>query len=213
MKIAVYSGSFNPLHIGHQAIMEYLTTKQDFDWVYLVVSPKNPIKETVSAATGPERYYAAIEAVKRHPGLHVWVDDIELHMDPPYYTIRTLDALKAREPENDFTLIIGADNLSGIRRWKSFPRILSDYGVAVYPRKGYDIDKIHQDLIKEYLNDPEPYVLDYNNSLPPQGMRNLEDSLQNVYNIQLLDAPIVDISSTEIRKGIEEGKDMSEWLM
>ena len=76
MRIAVYSGSFNPLHIGHQAIMEYLTLEQDFDWVYLVVSPKNPLKDGISATSGEARYNAAVEAVKRHPELHVWVDDI-----------------------------------------------------------------------------------------------------------------------------------------
>ena len=98
MKIAVYSGSFNPLHIGHQAIMEYLTREKEYDWVYLVVSPKNPLKDSISAESGESRYEAAVAAVKRHPELHVWVDDIELRMDPPHYTIRTLDALKQREP-------------------------------------------------------------------------------------------------------------------
>lgn len=82
MRIAVYSGSFNPLHIGHQAIMEYLTREKKFDWVYLVVSPKNPLKDSISADSGRDRYNAAVEAVKRHPDLHVWVDDIELNMAP-----------------------------------------------------------------------------------------------------------------------------------
>ena len=63
MRIAVYSGSFNPLHIGHQAIMDYLTREKEYDWVYLVVSPKNPIKTTISADTAEARYKAAIEAV------------------------------------------------------------------------------------------------------------------------------------------------------
>ena len=115
MKIAVYSGSFNPLHIGHPAIMEYLTREKEYDWVYLVVSPKNPLKDSISAESGESRYEAAVAAVKRHPELHVWVDDIELRMDPPHYTIRTLDALKQREPDNAFTLEIGAATLHRIR--------------------------------------------------------------------------------------------------
>jgi hypothetical protein len=213
VNIAVYSGSFNPLHIGHQAIMEYLTFERHFDWVYLVVSPKNPLKSSIEADTGEKRYKAAVEAVKRHPKLHVWVDDIELKMPPPQYTIKTLDALKQREPENDFTLVIGADNLSGIRRWRDFPRILTEYGVAVYPRKGYDMEKIKLGLIEECKSFPTPYVLDDNYSANPEGMRSLEEILARVYNIRLMDAPIVDISSTEIRKGIAEGKDMSKWLM
>ena len=111
MRIAVYPGSFNPLHIGHLAIMQYLTKERDyFDWVYLVISPKNPIKN-IAPATAMDRYRDAVEAVKRHPNLHVWVEDIEIHMPPPQYTINTLDALKRREPENEFKLVIGADNL------------------------------------------------------------------------------------------------------
>ncbi|MBQ8061365.1 MAG: nicotinate (nicotinamide) nucleotide adenylyltransferase [Bacteroidales bacterium] len=185
MRIAVYSGSFNPLHIGHQAIMEYLTKEKDYDWVYLVVSPKNPIKDSVSAETGEERYHAAVEAVKRHPALHVWVDDIELLMPPPQYTIRTLDALKLREPENDFTLVIGADNLEGFRRWRDYRRILTEYGVVVYPRKGFDLEGIHASLMEECKD----------------------------YKIDVIDAPMVDISSTRIREGLAAGQNMSEWMM
>lgn len=212
MKIAVYSGSFNPLHIGHMAIMEYLTRDRDYDWVYLVVSPKNPIKDSISADSARDRFNAAVEAVKRHPELHVWVDDIELEMEPPQYTIKTLDALKLREPENDFTLVMGADNLQGIRRWRDFPRILSEYGVAVYPRQGFDLEQIKRQLIEECRYFPAPYVLDAN-EMAPEGMRSLEETLRDTYNIEIIDAPIVDISSTEIRNGIAEGKDMSAWLM
>ena len=211
MKIAVYSGSFNPLHIGHMAIMEYLTRDRDYDWVYLVVSPKNPIKDSISADSARDRFNAAVEAVKRHPELHVWVDDIELEMEPPQYTIKTLDALKLREPENDFTLVMGADNLQGIRRWRDFPRILSEYGVAVYPRQGFDLEQIKRQLIEECRYFPAPYVLDAN-EMAPEGMRSLEETLRDTYNIEIIDAPIVDISSTEIREGIAAGKDMSAWL-
>lgn len=212
MRIAVYSGSFNPLHIGHQAIMEYLTRKEEYDWVYLVVSPKNPIKTTVRAETARDRYEAAIEAVKRHPELHVWVDDIELRMPPPQYTIKTLDALKQREPENDFTLVVGADNLENIHRWRDFQRILAEYGVAVYPREGYDHELIRQRLIEECKNLPAPYVLDAN-EYAERGRRSLEETLRDTYNIKIIDAPVVNISSTEIREGLEKGEDMSEWLM
>lgn len=185
MKIAVYSGSFNPLHIGHQAIMEFLTRESGFDWVYLIVSPQNPFKSSENNLTAESRYNAAVDAVLRHPDLHVWVDDIELSMDPPHYTIRTLDALKAREPENDFTLIIGADNLSRFSKWKDYERILSEYGTAVFPRTGYDMEELKSSLME----------------------------INGDFRIELLDAPMVDISSTEIREGLAEGRDMSEYLM
>ncbi|MCI1785090.1 MAG: nicotinate (nicotinamide) nucleotide adenylyltransferase [Bacteroidales bacterium] len=213
MKIAVYSGSFNPLHIGHQRIMEYLTREKDFDWVYLVVSPKNPIKDTVNSDSAKDRYYAAIDAVKRHPDLHVWVDDIELNMPPPQYTIKTLDALKRREPDNEFTLVIGADNLYNIHMWRDFQRILTEYGVAVYPRAGFDLAKLTALLLDECRKMPSPYVLDEYDTRKTEGMIGLEDALDHAYNIKILDAPIVDVSSTEIREGIASGKNMDEYLM
>lgn len=191
MKIAVYSGSFNPLHIGHQTIMEYLTESMGFDMVYLIVSPKNPIKLTVSAETGRERYEAAVAAVERHPELKVKVDDIELDMPAPQYTIKTLDALAAREPDNTFTFVLGADNLADIRRWRDYGRILADYGVVVYPRKGFDMKQIKETLMQECI-----------------GMQGKQ------YRICLMeDAPIVDISSTELRAAFAAGIDASAYLM
>ena len=183
MRIAVYSGSFNPLHVGHLAILRLLQRR--FDETYLVVSPKNPLKDAISADSGRERWLAATEAVGRHPELRVKVDGIELEMEPPHYTVCTLDALRRREPENTFTLAIGADNLADFRRWRDYGRILREYGVAVYPRTGFDPDAVAADLLAE---DPS-------------------------YRIELLDAPLVDISSTIIREGLAAGRDMTEWLM
>lgn len=185
MRIAVYSGSFDPLHIGHLAIMEYLTQKEDYDWVYLVVTPQSPLKEAEKARTGAKRFRAARRAVRRHPGLKVKVDRIELRMPPPHYTIRTLDALCEREPDNEFTLVIGADNLDLMHKWREHARILSEYGVLVYPRDGYDSEAARNALLEE---DPS-------------------------YKIRLIDAPQVDISSTRIREGLARGEDMSKWLM
>ena len=230
MKVAVYSGSFNPLHIGHLAIIRHMIEKAGFDMVYLIVSPKNPLKDSISSATGHERYLAAIEAVNRHfrhscPSIwstepsedipdtpvlaslshplagggmcpscpsegsgcstKVKVDDIELTMPEPHYTIRTLNALRAREPENSFTLVIGADNLADIRRWRDYGSILKDFGVAVFPRAGHDLETIKQDLLEE---DP-------------------------AYKIQIADAPLVNISSTEIREAVLSGKDASHLMM
>lgn len=162
-----------------------MTEEAGFDCVYLIVSPKNPLKDGISSETGQERYEAAIQAVDRHPELKVAVDDIELNMPPPHYTIRTLEALTSREPENRFTLIMGADNLADIRRWKEYEKILKEYGVAVYPRTGFDLAAVKEDLLSE---DPS-------------------------YRIDILNAEMVDISSTIIREAIASGEDPSLWLM
>ena len=213
MKVAVYSGSFDPLHIGHLAIMERLRDMGEFDAVYLVVSPQNPLKSPEKSANADARLAAAREALSRHPelchqmlkqvqhdgerhpdsrhpdprhpelvsGSFVRVDDIEFSLPQPNYTIATLDALKRREPENDFTLVIGADSLCDIRRWKDWERILVDYGVIVYPRKGYDTTEL-----------------------------DLEDER---YRIRFIDAPMVDISSTRIRELKACGKDISNYII
>ena len=185
--VAVYSGSFNPLHIGHLAIIRYMIEEAGFDMVYLIVSPKNPLKDGISSASGPERYHAAVEAVRKHPELYgkVKVDDIELSMPEPHYSIRTLDALRKREPSSRFTIIMGADNLADIRRWRDYSRILKEFGTAVYPRKGFDLTEIRQDLLEE---DP-------------------------AYKIRIIDAPMVDISSTYIREALSRGEDISHLLM
>lgn len=185
MNIAVYSGSFNPLHKGHEAIIRFLTREAGFDTVYLVVTPQNPFKDAHTLPTGIGRYEAALQAIARHPDLNVVAKDIELNMTPPQYTIRTLDALKALEPENEFTLIIGADNLENFAGWRFHERILLEYGVAVFPRKGYHRGHARARLIKE----------------------------NPAYKIRLLKAPLVTISSTEIRNGLASGRDMSKWLM
>ena len=185
--VAVYSGSFNPLHIGHLAIIRYMIEEAGFDMVYLIVSPKNPLKDGISSASGPERYHAAVEAVRKHPELYgkVKVDDIELSMPEPHYSIRTLDALRKREPSSRFTIIMGADNLADIRRWRDYSRILKEFGTAVYPRKGFDLTEIKQDLLEE---DP-------------------------AYKIKVMDASMVDISSTYIREAAARGEDISDLLM
>lgn len=165
--------------------METLSSWGETDWTYLVVSPQNPFKEAEGAATGKERYLASLEALHRHPSLKVWLDDIELRLPPPSYTIRTLDLLKKREPDNDFTLVVGADNLAVFRSWKDYRRILLEYGIAVYPREGFDIKSLTDSLLQE---DP-------------------------AYRIRILDCPLVNISSTFIREARSRGEDVSQYLM
>jgi nicotinate-nucleotide adenylyltransferase len=190
MNIAVYSGSFNPLHIGHLAIIKHMLEEVDFDMVYLIVSPKNPLKDSISSDSARDRFNAAVTAVSRHFSADsttekVKVDDIELTMPKPHYTIRTLDALSQREPGNTFTFVMGADSLADIRRWKDYTRILSEFGVAVFPRKGHDLTTIKTDLLKE----------------------------NPVYKIQIINAPLVTVSSTQIREGLAKGEDISHLLM
>ena len=185
MKVAVFGGSFNPLHKGHEAILRYLTENARFDKVLLVVTPQNPFKGAASPEEAEGRFRAAQDALKRHPEIKAEACDIELRLPPPQYTIRTLDILKERHPEDDFTLITGADCLESFPRWKDYKRILKEYGVAVYPRKGYHRGHLRSRLLKE----------------------------DAAYKIELLHAQLVTISSTQIREAREKGDDLSKWLM
>lgn len=189
MRIAVYSGSFDPLHIGHLAILKFLSESADFDWTYLVVSPQNPFKDREKALSASSRLEAAKNALSRHPELKASVEDIELSMTPPHYTIRTLDALREREPENQFTLIVGADNLVRMNGWRSYQRLLSQYGLAVYPRPGYDMDA----LVKSLRDECSLIGIDY--------------------KIRKILAPQVDISSTQIREAMLRGENTDSLLM
>ena len=176
-KIAVYSGSFDPLHIGHKAILEEIS--KNFDWVYLMVTPQNPLKNRKSSDVN-ERINNAHNALLRNELFNVTVSSIEREMLPPYYTIRTLDELKKQTPINDIVLIIGADNLQNIREWKDYKRILLEYGVLVFPRGDFGIEKLNK-LKEELLKENSEYMIEINNTLIPN------------------------ISSTEIRNALEKG--------
>ena len=184
--IAVYSGSFNPLHIGHKAIIQELSRK--YDWVYLIVTPKNPLKIDIDENTVDDRIDAAHKAMLKNEIFNVTVSDIEKNMLPPYYTIRTLDELQKQNPKNSFSLVIGADNLRQLREWKDYQRILLEYGVIVFPRGKDDVDVL-ENLRYEYLNENSGYKIEIINTLIP------------------------DISSTEIRNAIKNGINVDNLLM
>ena len=187
----VFGGSFNPLHIGHLAILRALCERDDVSQVLLVVSPKNPLKDNISADSASVRLQAARQALVRHPELggKVEVSDIEFRLSPPNYTIRTLDALaeemnlRAAIPGTalgteaghaPLRLALGGDQLADFRRWKDYARILLEYGLLVYPREGFDSAALRDDLLAENPS----------------------------YRITLLNAPLFNISSTVLREGL-----------
>lgn len=199
MKIAVYPGSFNPMHIGHIAVIGYLLGHSGFDKVYLVVSPHNPFKDRAIKDNADMRLQAARQAIERHGlGDRVLVDDIEFGRPSPSYTIDTLDALKRREPGNSFTLVIGGDNVEGMPRWKEGERLLTEYGVAVYPREGHDMVREANKLKLQHKNAEKLFS---------PGCKH------RPYRIRLLrEAPFITVSSTRIREMLSRGEDVTALL-
>ena len=138
MKVALLFGSFNPIHEGHLAILRYLVERTDADQVRLVVSPESPFKEGRGLLDNAAERLEAARAAVAAAGLSVDVSDVEFHLPAPRYTINTLRHLQKEEPENEFILVMGGDNIGSIERWYHGDEILRDFEIWVYPRPGYD---------------------------------------------------------------------------
>jgi len=139
-RIGIYSGSFNPIHIGHQKLAKYLIENKIVDEVWLVVSPCNPLKHQSELIDEYIRLELLILAIQDQPSIKV--SDIEFTMPIPSYTIDTLHVLSTQYPENQFYLIIGSDNALVFDQWKNFQQLLEEYPVLVYPRTGYDFEEV-----------------------------------------------------------------------
>ena len=140
--IGLFFGSFNPIHLGHTNLAEYIFRFSGVDEIWFIVSPRNPLKEQselidenlrlkmLQLATGDKDYLVA--------------SDIEFDLPKPSYTIKTLKTLSEIFPEDDFILLIGSDNMQIFDQWKDYQTILDDYSVLVYPREGYPYDEYEE---------------------------------------------------------------------
>lgn len=136
MRIGLLFGSFNPVHIGHLIIANYMANYTTLDKVWLVVSPQNPLKKYNDLANTYDRLEMAKLATDNSTKLEVC--DVELKLPQPSYTIDTLTHLKEKYPQHEFSLIMGSDNLVTLPKWKNYKILLRDYRIYVYPRPGYE---------------------------------------------------------------------------
>lgn len=134
-KTGLFFGSFNPIHVGHLIIANYMATQTDLDQVWLVVSPQNPLKQKSGLAKDRDRLNMARLATEDNPALRV--SDIEFHLPKPSYTIDSLAYLTEKYPDRRFVLIMGGDNLATLAKWKNYEAILNGYDVYVYKRPEY----------------------------------------------------------------------------
>jgi nicotinate-nucleotide adenylyltransferase len=187
MRTALYFGSFNPFHTGHAAIARWLLTEGGLNRLVLVVSPKNPLKERTSNVTLKERLEHVREAAIRlseepelkNRGKKIEVSDIEFSMQEPLYTINTLRKFRESEPGVEHILVIGSDNLEIIEKWHLWRTLLDEFEVWVYPRRQVsDGAYLHACTIQAHDNTA---------------------NLCAHYCVKLIDAPYLDISSTQIR--------------
>lgn len=171
IKTGLYFGSFNPIHIGHLAIANFMIEFSDLDQLWFVVSPQNPLKEKKTLLKDYHRLELVRLAIEEDDRFRA--SDIEFKLPTPSYTIDTLAYLEERNPGYEFQLVMGADGLLTFHRWKHADLIAQKYHRLIYPRPGMDMDAAAR--------------------LP---------------NSTVVDAPLMEISSSFIRKAIREGKDI-----
>ena len=177
MKVGLFFGTFNPIHVGHLIIANHIAEYSDLNQVWFVVTPQSPFKTKTSMLDNRQRYEMVYRATEGY--LNLRPCDIEFNLPQPHYTINTLVHLEEKYPEYAFALIMGEDNLKNFHKWKNYELILKGHHIYVYPRL------------------PEVPV---------------ETQFDNHEHVHKVDAPIMELSSTFIRKSRKEGKNVKPML-
>ncbi|MEM6299231.1 MAG: nicotinate (nicotinamide) nucleotide adenylyltransferase [Bacteroidota bacterium] len=167
MKVGLFFGSFNPIHVGHLILANSMLAFGGLDETWFVVSPQNPFKKKSNLLHEQDRL--DMVRLATHDNDRLRASDVEFRMPKPSYTVDTLVVLHEKYPQHDFRLIMGGDNLTHFKKWKNYEQILEYYGVLVFPRP----------------NTPPTDLADH-----PK--------------IEIVNAPMLDISATFIRKCIRE---------
>jgi len=176
IRTGIFGGSYNPIHIGHLALANYLCEYGELDELWFMVSPQNPFKAHSSDLWDDNLRLELVRlAVEDYPKFHA--SDFEFHFSRPSYMVNTLQKLREAYPDREFILIIGADNWVSFPRWKDADIILKHHKLMVYPRLGYEIDET---------------------ALPD--------------HVQLVNTPMLEVSSTFIRESLKLGKDVRYFL-
>lgn len=184
MKVGLYFGTFNPIHVGHLVIANYMADHTGLDQVWLVVSPQNPLKQKNSLL--PDYHRLALVRVAIEDNAKLRASDIEFGLSKPSYTSTTLAYLKEQYPDDEFALIMGEDNLRTLHKWYNYQQILDNHQIFVYPRaitmQEEEELNVSGKLEKNKIDHPNIIICD--------------------------DVPVMKVSSSYIRKAIKEKKDV-----
>jgi nicotinate-nucleotide adenylyltransferase len=168
MKIGLYFGSFNPIHVGHLIIANHVVNNTDLDKVWFVISPQNPFKNAASLLNEYQRLHMVNTAIDGETKLKA--SNVEFKLPKPSYTIDTLTYLAEKYPQHEFSIIMGSDGFKNIDKWKNYQTLVKHYTFYIYKRPGFAVTQTHN------------------------------------AKLHILDAPLLDISSTQIRQLIKQKK-------
>jgi nicotinate-nucleotide adenylyltransferase len=168
MKVGLYFGSFNPVHIGHLIIANHILNETELDKIWFVVSPQNPFKAADNLLNEYDRYHLVQKAIEGDSRLRV--TDIEFSLPRPSYTVHTLSYLGDKYPGYVFSIIMGSDGFQNLAKWKNAEVIIRNHNIIIYKRPGFEVDnKINA-------------------------------------NINVMNAPLLEISATHIRELVAKGR-------
>ena len=142
MKIGLYFGSFNPVHIGHLIIANYIANNSNIDQIWFVVSPQNPLKKGNDLLNEQHRKRLIDLSIEGEKKLRT--SNIEFKLPKPSYTIDTLVYLEEKYPNDLFTIIMGSDSFSNIKRWKNYELLIKKYEILIYERPGFKLKEIKE---------------------------------------------------------------------
>lgn len=182
MKIGLYFGTYNPIHVGHLIIANYMADYTDLDQVWLVVTPQNPHKKKASLL--PDHHRLALVRIAIEDNEKLYASNIEFSLPKPSYTSTTLIYIQEKYPQHNFSLIMGEDNLRTFHKWRNYEEIIETHHIYVYPRALTELEQKEQIFINE------------------------ENNLKHHNNVTYCDAPVMKVSSSFIRKAIKEKKDV-----
>lgn len=177
MKIGLYFGTFNPIHVGHLIIANHMLENSDLDEIWMVVTPLNPFKKKSSLLDNHHRLELVYKATEEYTKIKP--SNIEFKLPQPNYTVHTLAHISDLYKDKQFCLIMGEDNLKSFHKWKNFETILEHHNIYVYPRIS------EGKTVTQFDEHPK---------------------------IHKIAAPIVQVSSTMIRNGIKDGKNIKPML-
>ncbi len=170
IKTGLFFGSFNPVHIGHLAIANYMVEFTDIDQVWFVVSGQNPLKKRKSLLADYHRLALVKEAIDDDHRFKA--SDVELKLPKPSYTIDTITYLKEKYPEREFVIIMGSDGLTTFDKWKNYKLLEKSVCRYVYPRPGVDLQSFDNYPNCIFTNAP---MIDISSSFIRESIKNKKD--------------------------------------